>query len=736
MQSKEKKLKTQLVLLLPLGLTAILWAILSFPFEKAGAGLILLSVVTVFSGSYLRIQIPRTKLHLTISDALIFLTLLVYGGAAATILAALEAGFSSFNLRTKGVGMSFRTMLVNVLVAVVSVFSTAIVVLFLFPSTDPILKGEDTTLFASLIGIMALTQFLVNSVFASNFIAIKTDRTLWEVWNEYCLSLLVMFCSGAVMAGLAAKALQKFEVIQLSLVVGFFGLVYITYKRYLDDVMETAARAEQAERTRAEQPESHLSELENYVGELEKSGEALRESREKFRHAAYHDALTRLPNRNFVIKTLKQLLEEAQTDSAKKFAVLFLNLNRFRLINESLSHATGDRIIREIGKVISETLGEGEMVGHFGGDEFAVILPQCQDSSAAIAIAGEIAERIAEPVRFRNREVYTTVSIGIAVGSGEYVYAEDILRDADIAMYHAKDERKVSVVFDKAMRVQAVERQQVETDLRYAIVCNELEVFYQPIVRLEDATLRGFEALIRWNHPTRGFVKPNEFIPIAETTGLIIPMTLQILKSSCTQLVDWEKQHPTAGALMMSVNISVTHFADSRLVDQVKAIIEETGIRPSSLKLEITEGAVMENAEAAIETLKRIKSAGVSISIDDFGTGYSSLSYLHKFPLDYLKIDQSFVNSMEEGSENLEIIRTIIALAKALKLRIIAEGIETREQLEKLRSLGCDYGQGYLFSRPLPASFIEDLFSDADMSKSLPGISYFADQMSGVELTH
>lgn len=735
MQSKERKLNIHLFFVLPLGIAAVLWAIFSFPVEKAGSGLIAFSVVTVFFSSYLRIDIPRTKLHITISDALVFLSLLIYGGETATILAALEAGYSSFNLRRQGFATK-KTILINVLLAAISVSITSLVVLSLFPRTDLVLSGGDTMLFASLLAVMALTQFFVNSVVASRFVSIKTDRTLWEVWNEYCLSLLVLFCSGAVMAGLAAKSLQQFNIIQLSLVIGFFALVYITYKRYIDDVKETAARAEQAERKRAEQAESHLSELEHYVAELEKSGEALRESREKFRYAAYHDALTDLPNRNFVIKTLKQLLDEARNNPAKKFAVLFLNLNRFRLINESLSHATGDRIIRHVAKVLSQNLNDGNVAGHFGGDEFVLIFPQIGEREAAIAIADELAHRVAEPIRFRSREVYTSVSIGIAFGGADYKYAEDILRDADIAMYNAKDERKTSVVFDKEMRERAVERQQVETDLRYAIVCNELEVFYQPIVRLEDAALRGFEALVRWNHPTRGFMKPSEFIPIAETTGLIIPMTLQILKISCAQLVDWEKQHRAAGSLMMSVNISVTHFADSRLVDQVTTIVEETGIRPSSLKLEITEGAVMENAEAAIETLQRIKAAGVSISIDDFGTGYSSLSYLHKFPIDYLKIDQSFVNSMEEGSENLEIIRTIIALAKTLKLDIIAEGIETQDQLEQLKELGCDFGQGYLFSRPVPASFVEDLLSDSDLSKSLPGVSYFANQMGQIDLTH
>ena len=278
-------------------------------------------------------------------------------------------------------------------------------------------------------------------------------------------------------------------------------------------------------------------------------------------------------------------------------------------------------------------------------------------------------------------------------------------------MYNAKDNRKTWMVFDRTMHARAVERQALETDLRYAIVCNELELFYQPIVRLEDASLCGFEALVRWNHPRRGMLWPSEFISIAESTGLIIPMSTQLLQKSCSQLAKWEERFPGRDPLMMSVNLSVTSFADLALVDQVNSIIAETGIRPSSLKLEITESAVMGNAEGAIAMLNRIKETGVSLSIDDFGTGYSSLSYLHKFPLDYLKIDRSFVTMMADGSENEEIVRTIVALAKALKLAIIAEGVETREQFHKLRGLGCEFGQGYLFSRPLPVDQIDAILS-------------------------
>jgi EAL domain-containing protein (putative c-di-GMP-specific phosphodiesterase class I) len=262
------------------------------------------------------------------------------------------------------------------------------------------------------------------------------------------------------------------------------------------------------------------------------------------------------------------------------------------------------------------------------------------------------------------------------------------------------------------MHTKAVTLQQLETDLRYAIVCNELETFYQPIVELEKMMLSGFEALVRWNHPHRGMISPAEFIPLSEETGLVIPMTLEILRSACGQTVEWQKRSPDTKSLYVSVNLSGKHFAQDNMVEQIKTIVGETNIDPRCLKLEITESMVMENAEKAIAMLHQIRDIGVRLSIDDFGTGYSSLSYLHRFPIDTLKVDRSFVDMMEDGGENAEIVHTIIAMAHALKLNVIAEGIENIYQLNQLRILGCEYGQGYLFSRPMPVAEIEKIIDD------------------------
>ena len=470
-----------------------------------------------------------------------------------------------------------------------------------------------------------------------------------------------------------------------------------------------ARRIATAERKRADAAEWELREFRYFASGVEKRNEVLRQSFESFRHATLHEGLTDLPNRNHIIEKLWRVLGDG---ADQRFAVLLLNLNRFRVINETLGHGTGDRIIHQVANRICEAIGPNDVASHFGGDEFVIILTKLEDPSAAIRFAEAIAKRIAESVRFRQREVYTSASIGIVLGCSDYQRPEDLLRDADIAMYNAKDSGKTCVVFDNTMYTRAVDQQQLETDLRYAIVCNELELFYQPIVRLDDAVLCGFESLVRWNHPKKGLMLPAEFIPLAESTGLIIPMTVQILRNACEQLVKWQKISSAPVPLMLSVNLSARNFSDTRLVDQVEAIVCETGIRPASLKLEITETTLMQNAQDTIAMLKRLKMIGVSISMDDFGTGYSSLSFLNTFPLDHLKIDRSFVGAMGNGNENRQIVRTIIALAKSLNLEIIAEGIETKEQFKKLRRLGCHFGQGYLFSPPLPATEFEPLLSD------------------------
>ena len=494
-------------------------------------------------------------------------------------------------------------------------------------------------------------------------------------------------------------------------VIGFSAIGYITYKRYLGEVKKTAAKAEQVERERAEQAEKHIGKLQHHITEQERINDALRKSKERFRQAAFHDGLTDLPNRNQFMETLRFLLNECKQKPEFKFAVLFLDLDRFKTVNDSLGHSTGDKLIKHVAERLAGSIYEGDLVARFSGDEFAIVVKDVNDADEMLNFAELIKHRISAPFIVDGRKIFTSVSIGIALGNSSYSEAEEILRDADIAMYHAKESDKNYVIFDKIMHTRAVARMQIETDLRMAIERRELCVYYQPIIDLNTMRLVGFEALMRWNHPQRGLVPPDEFIPVCEDTGLIIPVTLWILRESCRQLVKWSTQF-SGTPLTMSVNLSGKHFTQNDLVAQISDVLTETEINPADLKLELTESAVMGNAERVITMLRDLKKLGVQLSIDDFGTGYSSLSYLHRFPIDTLKIDRSFVSEMETGSENGEIVRTIIALAKTLRMNVVAEGIESIHQIHQLQILGCEYGQGFLFSRPVPLAEAEKLLED------------------------
>ena len=720
MHSHESLPNKYLIALVPPGLIAALWAVYRFPIQKVSVGLIVLSVVTVFFSPYLRIQLPRTKTYLTISDAMIMLSMLIYGGEVAVLLAILETAYNSFSLYRKGTEIKLKTAISNISIGAASVFiSTVIVRTFFGGSIVAVLETGDISTFVRLLALMTISLFLSNSIGIAAVIAARSRREFITVWTELCVSALVLYVTSAVLAGFAAKALYHVDVFALVVAAGIFGLFYFGYRRYIDDMMQSVERAERAERDRAEEAERHVQQLSHYIEKLESSGEALQKTHANLRKAAYYDTLTGLPNRNYFIETIKGLLQKSQSFNKGNFAVLFLDLKNFKTINDSLGHSMGDRLIKNVAKRISGTIRENDMAGRFSGDKFGVVLKNLKNQDEATDFAQRLARRLAEQYSVDDRQIFTSAKIGIAFGNPIYKEAEDILRDADIAMYYAKDVEEDFVVFDETMRTRAVARMRLETDLRFAIERNEFELFYQPIIGLDSASLEGFEALVRWNHPQLGLINPNDFIPLSEKTGLIIPMTVQILHSACTQIVRWQEELNDGRPLSIAVNLSGKHFVHPALVEQIRTVIAETGITPACLKLELTESALMENAETATLMLKQIKETGVQISVDDFGTGYSSLSYLHRFPIDTLKVDRSFVSTMEEGSENGEIVRTVIALAKALNLAVVAEGIETIHQFHQLRILGCEYGQGYLFSRPLPVGEISRLLTDRNQWRNI-----------------
>lgn len=552
--------------------------------------------------------------------------------------------------------------------------------------------------------------------------------------------LLFLLPLGVVSAACAILFLQLQENIlaSISLIVAIvsFALIVSRYMKYVGDIRREAATAETAERFRAEQAETHVEELQHYVEELERSSHALRESRERFRHAAYHDALTGLANRNHFLEMIDPCLRTSTDDLGERFALLFLDLDRFKTVNDSLGHLVGDKLIVNVGKRLVAVTENRGVVGRFSGDEFAILLYKIKDPSEAVRFAEMISDEIGVAFDLDGRQIFTSVSIGIAVGNSRYKDPEELLRDADIAMYYAKEMKKPYVIFDQIMHARAVSLLELETDLRLAVERDEFELFYQPLVNLDNVSLVGFEALVRWNHPSRGLITPGEFIAVAESTGLIVPMTMRLLRSACEQAVEWKERGLAPDQMVMSVNLSAVHLAQRGLVDQLRSIIFETGIEAEHLKLEITESAVMQNAENVIAVLKKIKELGVRLSIDDFGTGYSSLSYLHRFPIDTLKIDRSFVSTMEDGSENGEIMRTVIALAKALNLSVIAEGIESIHQFHQLRILGCEYGQGFLFSRPISAKEAENLLADDNRWRNILPPNEFGVIARNLEYTH
>ena len=714
MDSRDKSINLFLLALSPFTIAAIAWAISGITIDRFDGGFFTVGVLTVFCSTFLRIKLPRVNIHLTISDGFIILALLMYGGEAALLLAFVETGIASLNFMRQGVMIKPRTIVANLLIAPLPVFAAAKLVQYLFGSAEMVLRRNEPTSFVWLLVLLALSLFLVNSVLVAIYSSLKQEERFWKVWANNVISAIVIYLTGALVAGLTVKALsiEHVNIYVLAAIIIFFGVIYFTFRRFVRDVHVTVEQAREVERERAEQAEAHILELQHYVSELERSGDALQESHEKFRHAAYHDGLTGLPNRNFFIDTLRGLLQRSREASESNFAVLFLDLKNFKTINDSLGHSLGDRLIKNVARRLSAMVREDDMVARFSGDKFGIILSDLLSREEATSFADRLARRLSEPYTLDSRQVFTSAKIGIAYGNSKYPEAEDILRDADIAMYYAKDNEENYVIFDQRMHIRAVTRLQLETDLRYAIERNEFELYYQPIISLDNASLVGFEALVRWNHPQRGLVPPNEFIPISENTGLIIPMTVQILNSACRQVAKWQRESETKKPLSIAVNLSGKHFGHPALVEQIKTVISETGIDPGMLKLELTESAVMENAETAILMLRQIKETGVQISIDDFGTGYSSLSYLHRFPIDLLKVDRSFVSAMEENTENGEIVRTVIALAKALNLKVVAEGIESIHQYHQLRVLGCEYGQGYLFSKPLPVADIERLLSD------------------------
>jgi PAS domain S-box-containing protein len=478
--------------------------------------------------------------------------------------------------------------------------------------------------------------------------------------------------------------------------------------------------------------ESSASAVRNEKGEVEKLVIVNRDITErkraehKLEHNALHDGLTDLPNRPLFLKRLQRACDRAARDAFYKFAVLFVDIDGFKVFNDTMGHRVGDELILDIGqrlanclrfedtlsRVAGKQMGDGhegdEVLARLGGDEFTILVGSIRDPSDAMRVAKRIQDALAEPFSIQGREVFTSASIGISLSATPYDHAEDLLRDADIAMFRAKTLGKSRCeFFDEEMHTKAVELLQLETELRQAVDGEEFVLHYQPIVLLGTGETSGFEALLRWQHPVAGLLYPDRFLSVMEKTGLIVPLGKWIFQEACRQAQSWQSPLGPQANLTVMVNVSPRQFTCPDLVSDVEGALRETGMDPHRLHLEVTESAAMADPERSKHLLAQLKELGISISIDDFGTGHSSLSRLRRFPVDVVKIDRSFITHMDTDEESRKIVHLIIDFAHTVNLKVVAEGIESAAHRDQLKSLGCEYGQGYFYSKPVDQEGVE-----------------------------
>ncbi|VXD24848.1 Response regulator receiver modulated diguanylate cyclase/phosphodiesterase [Planktothrix serta PCC 8927] len=448
--------------------------------------------------------------------------------------------------------------------------------------------------------------------------------------------------------------------------------------------------------------EERTSQLQNTLQELQQAQQKLLEREQQLHHKAYHDLLTGLPNRAWCIHQLKTLIAQAKSDSNYRYAVLFLDLDRFNVVNDSLGHLLGDQLLQQVAQRLQSCLTSDLQIARLGGDEFVILIENITDDQEVITIAHQILDLLSPVFKLNQYEVYTGVSIGITFSDFGYDYPEDILRDVDVAMYSAKANGKGCYqLLTSELQQKAMSRLQLENDLRRAIQNQEFSLYYQPILSLPNSNKLGFEALIRWHHPKKGMIPPDQFIPVAEETGLIIELGLWVIKTALNQISIWQEKFPCFSEIAINVNVSPQQLMIASFSEQVQDLLSDFNIKSHQIKFEITESSLLRTGSHYIEVLKRLKSLGIQFCIDDFGMGYSSLSRLHEFPIDTLKIDRSFIRRIGSNQGEIELIRTIITLAHGLGMDVVAEGIETKSQLNQLSLLGCEWGQGFLFSKPL-----------------------------------
>ncbi len=807
-----------MVTVIIVGAACVAAALWSADWAKADIYLLMLAAFTVVVGPRAIIRIPRFKSHISVSDTFIFLTLLLYGGQFAVVLAAIEAATSAWRFCNRKVTVFFN--------AATLAISTATVVVVLALTGDNYAYGQvDPRNFLITLSLIALTQFIVNTGLASAYDTLKSGLDLWETWKSKYLWTFFSYFIGAASAGLIVQiaAVMGWGIIFAAGPVIFF--VFLSYRMYLKNVEISVHQAEQAEQ---------------YAKILEAQSDALRESEERFRsafdnapigialvsstgtwlkvnhalcdilgyseaeflatdfqsmidpedlgptlisvhdllagrrsncqmeqrylhknghtvwaswsvsaasdskqrqpnlifqlqditdrkqaeeqlqHEATHDALTGLPNRAFFMTRLGEALAKAREFTGYKVTVLFIDLDRFKYVNDSLGHIVGDELLKDIALRLRDCMRPSDLVARLGGDEFTILVEGRFDVSEVSRIAERIQQKFSVAFDLMGHEVYSSASIGILHASEKHLTSEDVMRDADTAMYQAKRAGKARhEIFDEDMHDAAKEILRLETDLRRAVEREEITVWYQPIYSLATGEVECFESLARWEHPELGRIKPAKFIPLAEEIGVIDRLCAQVMRQAARDVGSLFKSDGSRYGF--SLNLSCRQFGQKTLVQDLESILDETGFDARNVRLEITESVFFEHQERAVAMLNQLRDDGIAIDIDDFGTGYSNLGYLTRLPLSKLKIDRSFIAMIDERGENDQIVRAIITLARNLGLSVTAEGVETDTQLRVLKELRCESAQGYHFARPMRFQDLQKfLAATADRSDAAP----------------
>jgi diguanylate cyclase (GGDEF) domain len=689
-----------------LGAICVFWALSKLP-VNLDWGYLLIVTFSILVAPRMSVSLPKSNLILSFSDAVVFLTFLIYGGELAILTACIETAANVVYLRSRNIKFAKWFLPFNSSLAVLHTTVTYGVLLLFTNWNGTLFNLHSTRELATVLGVLSLSQFFGSSFFAAVYQKIRSSESIWANWKSQGISSAFAQFAGAGLAGVAFRVITFADMTLAVIASAIFGFAYLNYRKMINEINESIVTVEEAERQKAETERERRKEAEKHANQLsvslekeERANVALRRSEKDLQHAALHDSLTTLANRKQLNDILSGLITNYRNDPSTSFQVLFLDIRSFKDINDMLGHTIGDKVLAIAAKRFKRLVNPNDVVARIGGDEFAIVLRNVSSSAKAHKVARRIYDSIKQPFSLSGHKLAIDLNIGIAPCDAEYSTPEEILRDADIAMHFAKERNDGLAIFTTDLRARFQERVRFEMDLRNAIERHELTIHYQPIVSLSDGNLIGFEALLRWHHSEFGNIPPIKFIPVAERAGLIQPITVWILHETCRQLRSWQQIGPEYRDLMVSVNISGKHLSNNDLIDDVESALAATGLMASYLKLEVTESSAMENAEHTIEVLNRLKQIGVQLSMDDFGTGYSSLSYLHRLPFDTLKIDRSFVYNVGENGENSEILQTIISLAKSLRLRVIAEGIETVAQFSLLNNLGCDYGQGYLLAKP------------------------------------